>query len=99
MIAGPVLEFMTGVAHKMEQFARVSARWTDRTGDARRGLVGEGRMEDGKPTAAVGHTESYGVQLEEKYQERYAILRPTVEHFVPEVQAGLEKVVKAVLGG
>lgn len=69
----------------IEAYAKENATWTDRTGNARQGL--RGFVEDlSETTVAIylTHSVDYGVYLELEYQQRYAIIMPTLEaHYQP----------------
>lgn len=66
-------------------YARLNARWTDRTSNARNGLFATAQHSPGKHRIIVGHTVSYGPWLEVRWSGRYAIIRPTIDHEGPEV--------------
>jgi hypothetical protein len=64
-----------------EQYAKDNAPWTDRTGEARKMLLGGVINTDDDIGFFVAHRKDYGEWLETANDGRYAILRPTVEHF------------------
>ena len=80
-------------AIKMQGEARVNAPWTDRTGNARTGLFGVAGREGDVVRVVLGHTMFYGVYLELDNGQRYAIVMPTIEGNLGE----LEGAVKALL--
>ena len=87
-----VAEFMAGT---LQNEARTGARWTDRTGNARGGLFGVA-VRDGKVIRIIlGHTMSYGLYLELSNGQRYAIVMPTIQRNLGE----LERMLKRALGG
>lgn len=69
---------------RMETYAKSKARWTDRTGNARNSLAGahEGGA-TGSSTASftisIAHGMPYGIWLELRFGQRYAIINKTVE--------------------
>ena len=69
----------------IETAAKQNAPWTDRTGNARQGL--RGFVEDLSATSVaiyLTHSVEYGVYLETQYQQRYAVIMPTLEqHYQP----------------
>ena len=70
----------------IETYAREHAQWTDRTGNARRGLHSfvEELSED---TVALylAHGMDYGLHLELKYAGKYAIILPALEAHYGEI--------------
>jgi hypothetical protein len=79
-------------AQKMEQYAKENAPWEDRTGDARRGLRGEAFYHPGVDMGVVlAHTVEYGQYLETANNSKDAILKPTVDHFMPDVKTDLAR--------
>jgi hypothetical protein len=80
-------------AQKMEQYAKAEAPWEDRTGDARKGLRGDVFYRPGVDMGVtLAHTVEYGQYLETANDGKYAILKPTVEHFMPEIKNTLRRV-------
>lgn len=68
------------LADRMEAYGKNNARWSDRTGDARRGLkaiVVDSTNRQGF-TVAFGHSVDYGYYLEYAHGGRYAIIFETV---------------------
>lgn len=55
------------------------APWTDRSGDARRGLRAVASNENGIITMTLSHTVDYGYWLEVIQNGRFAIIGPTLE--------------------
>lgn len=58
----------------METYAKNTARWTDRTGNARQRLKGSTRWEQSALIAAISHNVDYGMWLELCHEKKYAIL-------------------------
>lgn len=66
------------IATNMEADMKENAKWTDRTGNARRGLKGEaGRIAKGY-RVTLSYSVDYGFWLENANERRYAIIRPTI---------------------
>lgn len=74
------------MANDMEQWARDNAPWNDRTGDARAGLEAEAEHMGFRQEITIHHTVEYGIWLEVRWNGRYAIIGPTVEHFAQQQQ-------------
>jgi ethanolamine utilization microcompartment shell protein EutL len=74
-------------AAEAEQIAKAEAKWTDRTGDARKLLKGY-VIDDGE-TLGVGlaHRVEYGPYLERDGDGKNAVLKPTVESIRTEFMA------------
>lgn len=96
MLALPVVmdaaieEVLEELAAQVEEYARSNAPWEDQSGDAREGLTAE--VEDGGPfknSIVLYHTVDYGIWLEVRWNGRYAIIQPTIEHYGPVVMATL----------
>lgn len=67
---------------KMENFARNRSIWSwNRTGDARRRLIGGAMPGKDEVSAFVGHGVFYGKFLELAHQRKYAILQKAVEEY------------------
>ncbi|MEL3905087.1 MAG: hypothetical protein P1P63_08280 [Treponemataceae bacterium] len=70
-------------AAEMERYAKETARWHDRTGDARKGLTGSADISSKAISASIhqdlyGQTgKKYGWNLEHEYGGKYAILEET----------------------
>jgi hypothetical protein len=75
-----VLEFYRD---QVEQWMKESAPWEDQTGDARDGLTAEVERRGSEFSLYVYHTVDYGIWLEVRWNGRYAILTPAVEHWGP----------------
>lgn len=68
---------------KLESDAKANARWTDRTGDARKRLIG---YLTETPTAVrlnLSHGVDYGIWLELANEKRFAIVEPTIRMTSP----------------
>lgn len=74
----------------MQNDARRNAPWTDRTGNARSGLFGMVGREGPVFRIVLGHTMFYGVYLELSNGARYAIIMPTIEGALPELERMLQ---------
>lgn len=76
-----------------ESYAKQNARWTDRTGNARQGLYG--LVEDLANDAVaiyLSHSMDYGKWLELRWNGRYAILWPTIEVHLPQIETMLRDI-------
>lgn len=74
---------------RVEAYARTSAPWTDRTGNARSGLTGTVAVAEGLVLIYLAHTVEYGIYLELARGGTYAVIWPAVEAVLPEVFATL----------
>lgn len=83
------------IAQKMQDEARQGAPWTDRTGNARGGLLGQVEQASGELVHLyLVHTMFYGKFLELRHGGRYAIIMPTIERNIPVI----EKMLKDIFG-
>lgn len=69
---------------RMETYAKSKARWTDRSGNARNSLAGahEGGATGASTasfTISIAHGMPYGIWLELRFRQRYAIINKTIE--------------------
>lgn len=78
------------VAEEMQEYARSHASWDDRTGEARSGLTAE-VVDEGlfSNSIVLYHTVDYGIWLEIRWNGKYAIIVPTIEHFGPIIMSSL----------
>lgn len=83
------------IAAKAQNDARLNARWHDRTGNARTGLVGlTETLANGIVVIYLTHSMTYGVYLELCNSGKYAILMPTLESLYPELMSMLDRLLK-----
>jgi hypothetical protein len=76
---------------------RQTARWEDRTGNARSGLFSltEQAAQDVVTIwLSHGHTVDYGKWLELANAGKYAVIMPTLQQFLPEIEQALNRLVK-----
>jgi hypothetical protein len=69
------------LAEEMEQYAQQNAPWEDQTGDARAGLTAKAEHHGFRQEVYLFHTVDYGIWLEVRWNGKYAIINPTIEHF------------------
>lgn len=87
-IAG-VVEFWDS---RIEAHMKVTAPWTDRTGNARAGLFAKAGHEKGKwHWIDLGHRVPYGIWLEIRWGGRYAVVFPTLLIYGPKIMQTLNK--------
>lgn len=86
------------LATLMQNDARSSAPWTDRTGNARTGLFGTAERDAAQKMVVIylshGPVIDYGVYLELAHGGTYQVILPTIERHLPELMADL----RAMLG-
>jgi hypothetical protein len=78
----------------MQGYARVGARWKNRTSHARQGLRGGMYKEDKDIFSYIAHSVDYGIFLELCNDGKYAILLETRDKFAPEVKKQAERIMK-----
>jgi hypothetical protein len=81
-------------AKAMQAYSKANRPWTDRTGNARRGLFGYVLSEPTRIRTRIAHQVHYGVYLELGFQGRFAILQPTVSHYIADYYRDVERVVR-----
>lgn len=86
-------------APALERFARTNAPWSDRTGNARRGLIAQTVVSDDLISIRLWHTVTdprtgypYGVILEKGHSGRFAILGPTIRQVGPQIYDHLARI-------
>jgi hypothetical protein len=79
-------------AQKLQDEARQNAPWEDRTGNARSGLMGfsEDLARD-FVLIYLTHSMFYGKYLEYSNGGKYAIIMPTIERNLPEIERQLKR--------
>lgn len=83
----------TYLERKMEAYAREKAPWTDRTGNARSGLVAVTVREGNAVVVYLIHSVHYGIFLELARAGKFAIIKPTIEVHIPEAQRLLQQII------
>lgn len=82
------------VAARMEDWAKANAPWTDRTGNARRGLTASANWEDYiHLVVKMSHTVDYGAMLELAHNGNYAILGPAIDKYRDEFLREWENII------
>lgn len=78
------------LAEEVQEYAQLHASWDDRTGEARKGLTAE-VVDEGpfQNSIVLYHTVDYGIWLEIRWNGKYAIIVPTIEHYGPIVMGKL----------
>jgi hypothetical protein len=81
------------IATLMQDDAKESAPWTDRTGNARTGLFGTAERDAARQLVTIylshGPDIDYGVYLELAHGGTYQVVEPTIERHLPELMADL----------
>lgn len=82
------------LAERIQSDMRASAPWTDRTGNARSGLFSAAEQAAGDVVTIYlshGHTVGYGKWLELANGGKYAVIMPTLEKWLPEIERMLKQ--------
>lgn len=90
-----VQEIARYVAVQAESDMKLNAKWTDRTGNARAGLFAFSQMAAGDVVEIFlshGTAVNYGRWLELGHGMRYAIIVPTLQKIVPELEEKLKTI-------
>jgi len=85
---------MGRMSSEMETHAKLTAPWTDRTGNARQGLYSNVRTEGAsKVIVELGHGPAihYGKYLETAHKGKYAVIGPTLERYAPSVPRRIQQ--------
>lgn len=80
-LAPAVMAYAKGKANEYEKYMKANAPWTDRTGNARRGLKAQATQSRKAfvTTIKLSHSVYYGVYLEYAMGRRFAIIQPTID--------------------
>ena len=79
----------------LETYAKENGPWVDRTGNARQALHTWIEELSGDVVALyLAHGVYYGIFLERKHAGRYAIIWPTIEEHLPEIERMLKGIFK-----
>ena len=89
-----ILQLLAARQPEITEWMQSNAPWTDRTGNARRGLnVDIEAFADGI-MLILQHGVTYGIYLELKNSGRYAILTPALDYWGPVILKDLEDLIK-----
>lgn len=87
-VAG-VVEFWDS---RIEAHMKLTAPWTDRTGNARAGLFAKAGHERGqRHWIDLGHRVPYGIWLEIRFGGRFSVVFPTLLVYGPKIMKTLNK--------
>ncbi len=85
------LSIARAYAPEIQQWLQANAPWSDRTGEARRGLTTEIEYVVGQVVRIwLNHGVWYGVYLEFAHAGRYQLLSPALDYFIPKIMADLQ---------
>jgi len=79
-----------GFGKDVQDYAQEHAPWEDRTGEARQGLTAKAEQRLTRYTITLFHTVEYGIWLEVRWDGKYAIILPTIEHMGHELMDRLQ---------
>lgn len=99
-VDGYIHAVMTYQSVKAVGYMKTTAKWTDRTGNARGGLSTAVVWEPMKLHAIrLFHRVPYGIFLEVRWAGKYAIILPTIRKFGPDTMRLLGKMFKQLGSG
>ncbi len=84
------------MAPEVENYAKINAPWTDRTGNARNGLAARAYRQGKEIGIIIYHQVPYGIWLEVRWSGRYAIINPTIEAMGPAVMARANRLMERI---
>lgn len=85
------------VAVKMQDWARTNAKWTDQTGNARKGLKASAEWENYiELVVKMSHSVDYGTWLELAHERKYSILEPAIDKYKDEFIREWEKIINSI---
>lgn len=80
-------------ANKCESYMRGNAPWQDQTGNARNGLFARPYSDRKNFGIVLYHSVPYGIWLETRFNNRYAIINPTIQEMGPDFMDLLNNVI------
>lgn len=83
-------------AIKMQNYAKINRKWTDRTGDARRRLRCTAAQVQNGWKLTLAHGVPYGIYLELAHEKRFAIIQPTIDAEGPAIMEGFNNMMGRV---
>ena len=83
---------------QVENYAKMNAPWTDRTTNARNGLIASSGKEGGSHYIVLAHQVPYGIWLEVRWGGKYAIIMPTIDVYGPKVMSTIQKILDRYKG-
>lgn len=81
-------------APQMQAYAHNNRPWHDISSKAKLGLKAGTVITGNKIRIYLCHTVDYGPYLELAHDKKYAIIDPTIEHFVPEIKRNYERIMR-----
>lgn len=83
---------------QVESHAKLNAPWTDRTTNARNGLIASSGKEGDSHYIVLAHQVPYGIWLEVRWGGKYSIIMPTVDVYGPKVMGTIQKILDRYKG-
>lgn len=83
-------------ASNLEAEAKKDAPWTDRTGNARNSIQGKFITRPGVSRISLSGNMAYSPELELGYEKKYAILKPTMFKYGPDILKGYQRIVNGL---
>ena len=85
-------------SQELQSYAQTNARWTNRTGEARRRLKCTYSKEKTKYKIKLAHGVKYGVWLELANEKRYSIIPETIQNKGQEVMEDFNNLLEELSG-
>lgn len=82
-------------APQMQNYAKQNRPWNDISSEAKRGLKAGTVLSGNRIRIYLCHQVDYGVYLELAHDKKYAIIDPTIEHFVPEIKRNYQRIMRS----
>lgn len=97
------IKVQTKYVNQLQAYAQTKARWTNRTGEARRRLKASYEVLSSGYKLILAHGVQYGIWLELAHEKRFSIIPETiqkvgVENILPDFEKFIEKL-SASIGG
>ena len=94
-----VMVFASASASELRSYMQSSRPWTDRTGKAKVMLDAVvSRPDDNTVRITLSHGVSYGIWLELAHEQKYAIIKPTIQAKSGEYFQRYQKLLEKVFG-
>jgi hypothetical protein len=83
-------------APEIENYMKINAPWTDRTGNARNGLAARAYRDRDEVGIVLFHQVDYGIYLEIRFDGKFAIIQPTIDAMGPKVMRDFERLLDRI---
>lgn len=88
--------YATTKASQLQSYMQTNRPWTDRTSMAKQTLTGRASAIRNGARITLAYGVDYGIYLEKAHEQKYAIIKPTMEIKGPEVLEGAKGLINKI---